>query len=105
MISSPARTIEAIANARPIGPPSYFQRAQSYSLPFPRFFRQKHRHPTPLPYGKRLFDRRFARNLNGFNIMHFRPVDESVTTNPVFCPLFGQKGSHYGQNSPYFRVS
>jgi hypothetical protein len=44
--------------------------------------------PTPPPCGKRLFDPRIARNMNGFNAMHFLPIDESVTTNPEYCPLF-----------------
>ena len=75
----------------------------SPSVPSPS---PKNRHtPTPPLCGKRLFDPRIARNLNGFNVMHFRPVDESVNTNPVFCPLFGQKGRQLGQKSPLLRVS
>jgi hypothetical protein len=38
--------------------------------------------PTPLPCGKPFFGPYMACNLHGINVMHFRPVDESVTANP-----------------------
>ena len=32
--------------------------------------------PPPPPVENVFFDQRIARNLNGFNVMHFLPVDE-----------------------------
>jgi hypothetical protein len=43
-------------------------------------------------------------NFHGFNSLHFHGVDELVTEKPIFCPLFGQKGGHFGKKGPYFRV-
>jgi hypothetical protein len=42
--------------------------------------------------------------MNGFNVMHFRTVNESVTANPVFCPLFGQKSADLARKSLFLEL-
>ena len=58
---------------------------------FPRFFSPKTALPPP-PHPVEIFFRGLiARNQHGINSLHFGNVNESVTANPVFCPLFGPK--------------
>jgi hypothetical protein len=58
--------------------------------------------PTPPPCGNHLFAQRVARNLYFINHLKFLHSNSSVTSNPVFCPFFGQKGRLLGQKWPFF---
>jgi hypothetical protein len=59
-------------------------------------------YPPPPTLWKSFFDHFIPRNLRVFNNMHFCYVNESVTANPVFCPVFGQKGRFLVPDLPLF---
>jgi hypothetical protein len=71
---------------------------------FPFFFPQKPPDSHPPTLWKSFFCGLIARNKHGINSLHFSNVNESVTANPVFCPIFGPKGGLYGQKGPHFGV-
>jgi hypothetical protein len=59
--------------------------------PFSLYLPQISGSPPPPYLWKSFFDHFISCNLLIINILHFYHVDESVTANLVFCPLFGQK--------------
>jgi hypothetical protein len=75
------------------------------SLYFPLFFPQNSSHPHPPYLWKSFFDLFIPCNLQEINNMHFSPVDESVTANPVFCQLLTQKEAILTQKALIFAFS
>jgi hypothetical protein len=57
--------------------------------PFSSFLLPKNR-PTPTPHPvENFFNPQISDNRFAINNLHFGNVNESVTVNPVFYPLFG----------------
>ena len=69
---------------------------------FPLFFPQNRPAPHPPTLWKSFFDHFISCNLHIINNMHFWYVNESVTANPVFCPVFGQKRLFFASDLPLF---
>jgi hypothetical protein len=58
--------------------------------------------PTPPTCGNHFFDPSINNNNHSFNNLHFRHVNESVTENPVFCPLLAPKKAIFARKALIF---
>jgi hypothetical protein len=66
------------------------------------FLPQKSGTPTPPTRFPPFFGASSANNKRIINSLHFQPVNESVTPNPVFRPLFNQKEDILAQKSLFY---